>query len=192
MNLFSRLFTRFFKNKLKTFPCQRNSSEDNIESPYNPPLFNPDFEHYRLSLPQAIDKIIDKKSDGSPYFKYIYLLFFDSQDRLLFHYLLLPDAPPESLNALISCANLVEEKQPGIYYLLKVRNFRDYFEGFIDSQGFVAKIKGFIDAWLQFYSKPGGDNPALQRYTVEFVNQKLGLPFRYSEKQRARDLKEVL
>ena len=75
--------------------------------------------------------------------------------------------------------------------MLKLKTFPDYFSGFADMQGPMAMVKGFIEAWKDFDKKGGADNPVLKRYTVELVNEKLGLPFRYSEAQRLKDMKEL-
>ncbi len=84
-----------------------------------------------------------------------------------------------------------EQNPNNIYFMIKLKTFPNYFDGFADMLGTMESVRGFIKSWKDFDKNKKGDNPALERYMIEFVNQILGLPYRYSEAQRLKDLQEL-
>jgi hypothetical protein len=134
-------------------------------------------------------------------FRYIYLFGFDNEDKLIWGEVVLPDDHPHAFERVISLAKLLNSENEEIYFMFKVKEykfvdmqqeFEAYIEGFIDMRGTMERVRGFIKGWKEFGEKQGDDNLALKRYTIEFVNEKLGLPLKYSEKQRILDMAELL
>lgn len=152
---------------------------------------NSEHEIYRLTFSEAVDIIIDRHNAYPPPFIYFYIFAFDLQDKLVFGRVIRPDDPSSAINLLISWVNACELQNNNYYFMVKPKEFDDYFEGFIDMQGMLQLIKAFIEGWKDIETKEGGDNPALLRYKVEFINDKLELPFRYSDYQRYLDIKEL-
>jgi hypothetical protein len=154
---------------------------------------NKDHYRYRLNFDESKRELYREISEiDSNEFKYIYLFGFDDQDRLIWGNVLGPDDPESQLHLIISLAELLYSENANIYFIMKVKWFEDYFEGFADMRGTMERVKGFIKAWEGFEDREGGNIPALKRYTVEFVNQRLGLLFRYSDNQRNLDIQELL
>jgi hypothetical protein len=142
-----------------------------------------------------------KKDDSS--LRFIYLFGFDNEDRLIFGDVVLPDDHPNAFERVISWAQLLknEFENENIYFMIKVKEYKfvdisqryeAYIEGWTDMKGTMQKVKGFIEAWKRFEEAEGGENPILKRYTVEFINNSLGLPFRYSQERRNLDVQELL
>ena len=53
--------------------------------------------------------------------------------------------------------------------------------------GTKEQVKGFIAAGKKNFSQTTPINPALNRYLIEFINETLDLPYRFSEEQRLAD-----
>ena len=154
---------------------------------------NNEHYRYRLTIDDAKNKLFDEISKiDSGKFKYIYLFAFNNDDKLIWADALRPDIHETELQFMLSLAEDFVGRYEGIYFMMKIKSFNDYFEGYADMAGTMESARGFIKAWKGFEDKEGGNIPALRRYTVEFVNNSLGLPFRYSEDQREIDMKELL
>lgn len=155
----------------------------------------------QLNLGEAKEMLWREISKGeNNVFRYIYLFGFDNEDKLVWGDVILPDDHPNAFERIMSWADLFNDDKDDLYFMIKVKEFdfadmrqRDeaYIEGFIDMRGTMERVKGFIEAWKGFEEREGGDDPALKRYTVEFVNHRLGLPFKYSEKQQILDMSEL-
>jgi len=164
-----------------------------------------DHHRYRLNIDEAKSELYREVTEiDSNEFTYIYLFGFDYEDRLICGYVLNPDDPPSALELIISLAEKlsIDYGTENIYFIIKLKGFKfddndmrqrhkAYTEGFIDMTGTMERARGFIRAWKEFEKSKGGMIPALKRYTIEFVNHTLGLPFRYSEDQRNMDIQEL-
>jgi len=139
---------------------------------------------YRLTLEQAKKQIKAVDMQAASPFTYIYLFIFDLEDKLIGVDLIRPDDPKPNLFWSEILSN--DYGKNNIYLIIKVKEFEDYFEGVADSEGTMAKAQSFMKAWKE--QKSVGDNPALKRYTIEYTNYQLGLPFRYSKEQRDADM----
>ncbi len=152
-----------------------------------------DHHRYRLNIDEAKSELYREVTEiDSNEFKYIYVFAFDHEDRLIWFNVLGPDDPESQLHLIIDLAELLATENENVYFIMKVKSFKDYFEGFVDKKGTMERARGFIRAWKEFEKSKGGNIPALKRYTIEFVNHTLGLPFRYSEDQRNMDIQELL
>lgn len=156
----------------------------------------------QLNLEEAKEmlcrEIAKRKSDV---FRYINLFGFDNEDKLVWGDVVLSDDHHNAFEHIISWADLLNGEKEDIYFMIKVKEFdfanmqqKDdaYIEGFNGMRETMVRVKSLIKACKTFGEEQGGDDPALKRYTIEFVNQRLGLPFKYSEKQRILDMAELL
>ena len=152
------------------------------------PLYDPDHEDYRLTLDEASEIISDHLAAPESCFKFIYLFGFDRQDRIIFGHSLAPNDPPVAFDLLLSYArDLLDFHENNIYFIVKAKRFADFFEGLADMLGTKEQVKGFIAAGKEIFSQTPPINPALNRCLIEFINETLDLPFRFSEEQRLAD-----
>jgi hypothetical protein len=157
------------------------------------PLYDPDHEDYRLTLDESSEIISDHLAEKESCFKFIYLFGFDRQDRIIFGHSLAPNDPPVAFDLLLSYArDLMDFHDDNIYFIVKAKRFADFFEGLADMFGTKEQVKGFIAAGEKNFSQTPPINPALNRYLIEFINETLDLPYRFSEQQRLVDKKSLM
>ena len=60
------------------------------------------------------------------------------------------------------------------------RVFSDYIEGYVGMRSKMVRANGFTKAWEGFTEREGGNDPALQRYTLEYTRYLLDHPYEYS------------
>lgn len=131
-------------------------------------------------------------------FKYIYLFGFDNENMLIYADAIAPEFPPNYYKQIISEIKLLitDYESTNYYFIVNVKKYKfdndierlkSYFDGFNDMELIIEKANNFIDAYLNSNEKEVEVNPALKRYTIEFINAQLDLPFKYPKYLRLLD-----